>query len=94
MSQNKRVLLSLAFEQRYISLCGQALAALALAVRQRQALNKALIFWGGNASQRCFLRWRRYVAHRLDCAAMDQEVRSNHNQQCRDTCLGFGSLHS
>lgn len=29
-----------------------------------QAASTAMAFWGGNAAQRCFLRWRRYLAAR------------------------------
>lgn len=41
-----------------------------------QAARTAMAFWGGNAAQRCFLRWRRYLAARRQKQQKLTEVRS------------------
>ena len=72
--KQERVLLSLAFEHRHISLCGRALAAFAFAVWQAKAHRAALELWATNAACRLLLRWRANVVHRAEVAAQTSQA--------------------
>ena len=69
-----RVLLSLAFEHRHVSLCGRAFAAFAFAVWQQNACLAASEFWAGNAAHRLLLRWQANVARRTEVAAQTSQA--------------------
>jgi hypothetical protein len=74
LREGERAALAAAFEQRFRSLVGRGLLALAAAAAASRRLREAALFWQHGARRRCFDRWRDRLARRAEAAAMAKKV--------------------